>query len=585
MKHLSLALLIFLLAITLVSCNGTSGPTPPADVTTEAPETEAPLVPIDLIKDGVANYTIIRSDTADSNTLQKTTLFMQNLAKYTGVTPMISTDWIRKGEEHDPNTLEILIGDTNYKESAEAMEGLPYGNYVVKKIGNKLVINAWSAKALNRAITLLITDITKHATEGNYSLPGDVLLTGAELEELNLLPYYEGAKLKSIYPSGNDNQLLLFSDTDMDEFNAYLGVLEKNGFTLYTDNEITNNKFTTYISDDYVISAGYYGYNNEARIILEPRTTLPILAEENKYENVTQPKFAMLGLEYDSGEGYNSQNGQCFIWQLSDGSFIVVDGGFNRAVDHRQILKFMQDNAPDPKNITIAAWIITHAHGDHYGAFSGFSASYSKHINLELIVVNFLSDEARKMDKMEEGGGYIYVTQYADDYKNCQLLQAHVGQKLHIRDAEIEFLYTIESYVPRSLDNYFNTTSLVFTVDIAGQRFLVTGDAGNDACAIISQMYGDYLKSDFVQAAHHGYQVSIPNNNTAGVKKVYELAAAPVVLWPVGEHDFPGMMQRPQSSYLQLLQTTKEIFVAGDNKLTLNLPYTVGTSGQESILK
>ena len=585
MKHLSLALLIFLLVITLVSCNGTPDPTPPSDVTTEAPETEAPIVPIDLIKDGVANYTIIRGEYADESTVKASTLFMQSLANYAGVSLPISTDWIRKGEEHDPNTLEVLIGNTNYKESTEALEGVPYGNYVVKKIGNKLVINAWSTKGLNRAITLLINDMTKNATEGNYSLPGDILLSDVEQKELNIVPFYEGAQLETIYPSGNDSQLFLFSDTDMNEFNAYLGVIEKNGFTLYTDNEVTNNKFATYINDDYVITAGYYGYNNEARIILEPRKALPILEEENTYEVVTQPKFAMLGLEYDSGEGYNSQNGQCFIWQLSDGSFIVVDGGFNRSIDHRQILKFMQDNAPDPKNITIAAWIITHAHGDHYGAFAGFSAAYSKHVNLELIVVNFLSDEGRQMDDMTEGAGYIYVTQYEKSYKNCQLLQAHVGQKLYIRDAEIEFLYTIESFVPRSLDNYFNTTSLVFTVDIADQRFLVTGDAGNDACAIISQMYGDYLKSDYVQAAHHGYQVSIPNNNTAGVKKVYELAAAPVVLWPVGEHDFPGMMGRPQSSYLQNLETTKEIFVAGDNKIVLPLPYTVGTSGQESILK
>lgn len=585
MKHLSLALLIFLLVITLVSCTGTSAPTPPADVTTEVPETEAPIVPIDLIKDGVANYTVIRGEEADSNTVQKTTLLMQNLAKYTGVSPMISTDWIRKGEEHDPNTLEILVGNTNYKESAEALEGLPYGNYVVKKVGNKLVINAWSSKALNRAITLLITDITKNATEGNYSLPGDILLTGAEQEELNLVPYYEGAQLETVYPSGNNNQLLLFSDTDMAEFNTYLGEIEKKGFTLYTDNEVVGNKFATYINDEYVVTAGYYKHNNEARVIIEPRTTLPILAEENKYEKVTEPKFALLGLEYDSGEGYNSQNGQCFVWQLSDGSFIVVDGGFNRSVDARQILKFMQENAPDPKNINIAAWIITHAHGDHYGAFANFSANYGKHINLELIIANFLSDEAREMDDMAEGGGYVYVLQHEKSYPNCQYLEAHTGQKLHIRDAEIEILYTIESYVPRSLDNYFNTTSLVFTVDIAGQRFLVTGDAGNDACAIIAGMYGDYLKSDYVQAAHHGYQVSIPNNNVAGVKKVYELAAAPVVLWPVGEKDFVTMINRPQSKYLQDLPTTKEIFVAGANKITLNLPYTVGTSGQKSVLK
>ena len=585
MKRFLLLLLTLLLAATvLIACNDA----PISDdisETTEAPETEAILTDIDVIKDGVANYIIVRSEDADETTVNAATVLLQYLAKQTGVSPKITTDWIKKGEEHDPNTLEILVGNTNYKESAEALEGLAYGDYIIKKVGNKLVINAWAPKALERAITLLVSNIKENATEGNFSLPGDILITGAEQEELNVLPLYEKATLSSIYPSGNDSQLLLFSDTDVNEYNTYLQAIEQKGFSLYTSNDITDNKFATYINDQYLLSVGYYDYNNEVRVIIEPKTTLPGLEAENQYEKVTEPKFAQLGLEYDSGENYLSQNGQCGVWQLSDGRFIVVDGGFGRSIDASQILNFMQKNAPDRKNIVIAAWIITHAHGDHYGAFAQFNAQYSKYVTLERIIVNFLSDEGREMDNMTEGGGYVYVLQYADHYENCEVIQAHVGQKFFIADAEIEILYTIESFLPRSLDNYFNTTSLVFTVDIAGQRFLITGDASNDSCAIISAMYGDYLKSDFIQVAHHGYQVSIANNTSAGVQKLYSLAAAPVVLWPVGDKDYASMEKRPQSKYLQDLESTTEIFVAGARKITLLLPYTVGTSGYESILK
>ena len=44
-------------------------------------------------------------------------------------------------------------------------------------------------------------------------------------------------------------------------------------------------------------------------------------------------------------------------------------------------------------------------------------------------------------------------------------------------------------------------------------------------------------------------------------------------------------MQRAYSAHLVNLESTKEIFVAGSRVIRLMLPYTVGTSGYESILK
>ena len=45
------------------------------------------------------------------------------------------------------------------------------------------------------------------------------------------------------------------------------------------------------------------------------------------------------------------------------------------------------------------------------------------------------------------------------------------------------------------------------------------------------------------------------------------------------------MNDRAASRHLIELDSTKEIFVAGDRIIRLLLPYTAGTSGQESILK
>lgn len=130
---------------------------------------------------------------------------------------------------------------------------------------------------------------------------------------------------------------------------------------------------------------------------------------------------------------------------------------------------------------------------------------------------------------------------------------------------------------------YFNTSSVVFTLNIAGQQFLILGDASNDALTIVSSMYGDYLKSDFIQTAHHGYTTG--SSAYSGVTKTYTLTAAPVVLWPVGAKDYAGMSSRAYDAHLQNLETTKEIIVAGARDVSFKLPYTYGSSGATTILK
>ena len=96
-------------------------------------------------------------------------------------------------------------------------------------------------------------------------------------------------------------------------------------------------------------------------------------------------------------------------------------------------------------------------------------------------------------------------------------------------------------------------------------------------------MYGDYLKADFVQTAHHGYTTGTSAYN--GVTGVYTKSASPVVIWPIGMKDYAGLHTRAYNAHLQNLPTTTEIIVAGAREVRFQLPYTFGTSGFETILK
>ncbi len=577
-------LLALILALLLVGCN-LPPQTPPDISTTDTPSTTAPAAQgLAIVTDGVANYRIIRGEKATDKITDEVIRVRKMIGDATGATPEIATDWVKKGSEHDHAALEILVGPTTYSESTEALEGLPYGDYIIAQVGNKLVINAWSAESLQDACNSFRNLIRDYRENDDLVLPANLRITGTGNKLINQLPDFESGMVSTIYDAGNNTWLLIFEDTTPDAYSSYLQKLASTGYTLYAENDITDNHFATYINDEYTVNAGYYAYEKAIRLTVEPRNALPPRAEDISYENKVQPSVTQFGLAYPGRDGETiAANGQGQAFQLSDGSFIIVDGGLKRDVDAKQIYEYLYANAPDPNQITIAAWIITHAHGDHTGAYEIFTRDYASKVNLELLICNFPSQKAKVESGQEDAApSGDRIPSSISSYPGAKIIKAHVGQEYFLRDAKVEILYTLESFVPAEFDQY-NTCSLVFKVALAGQTFLMLGDATQDACRITYSMYGDYLKSDFVQTAHHGFGVG--SSVYTGVTSVYTAAAAPVVLWPCADHAFDTMNDRAASRHLIELDSTKEIFVAGNRITRLMLPYTVGTSGQESILK
>ena len=576
-NRMKFTLLGLLLALLLISCQ-TPTPTPPDDTTTEAVTTDAAPTGLEVVKDGIANYRVVRGEETEQAVIDAALQVRNLINDATGVLPDIATDWVKKGAEYDHTSLEILVGPTAYSESAKALEGLAYGDYIITKVDNKIVVNAWDMGSLDTACNEFRNLVRKNAKVGNLTLPADLNVIGTGNKLINQLPIFENGTLSTIYNAGCDTELVIFGETTPDAYSAYLQKLKSAGYTLYAENQITDNHFATYINDAYVINAGYYAYEKAVRVTIEPRAALPAPESENVYEKKIQPSVAQLGCEFPDSNGALVLNGQSDIIQLSDGSYIVIDGGCKRDVEAKMLYDYMYENAPDPRNITIAAWIFTHGHGDHTGGYEIFTKNYASKVKLELLIGNF-PDRA-----VLTGGGAPSgdrIPSSTSSYPGSKWIQAHVGQVFYLRDATVEILYTLESYAPGDLA-WYNTSSLIFTVELAGQTINFLGDASNDSCKIVYDMYGEYLKADFVQAAHHGNGTG--SSYYSGVTSVYTASAAPIVLWPLGESAFPNMYQRAYSAHLIDLDSTKEIFVAGARVVRLMLPYTAGTSGFESII-
>lgn len=164
-------MLILCAALLLASCSGGN-----ADTSSEPPasdEVTEPVVEnITFIADGATEYKLIRSSNA-SDTVTDAFIKLRGAINDTyGVQITLGDDFEKPGA--DPSArhpYEIVIGDTNRGESAEAVEGISYSDTVIAVIGNRLVISGGNDDATARAVDIFIE---KYMTGDSLSLPSNL---------------------------------------------------------------------------------------------------------------------------------------------------------------------------------------------------------------------------------------------------------------------------------------------------------------------------------------------------------------------------------------------------------------------------
>ena len=597
-KYLISILAVMLMFTMLCACGteqGNEAETSVSEDTTVATTTEsvAEATPIQIVADGKAIYNVIRDEDAETSAVvvSQARSVLTKIKNLTGVSPKLETDWVKRGSELDSTKYEILVGVTDYPETKEVMSSLGYGEWAIRVIGNKIVLFGFSDTTMSRAIARF-----NNLLEKNVSADGkSITLTADQLnyqeqydDQMSALPLYEGGVFSSFYKAGNNVDEIIIAETNLEEYQAYLKKLEEKGFTCYTTHQITENHFATYTNAAYTVTAGYYDYETSARILIEPLAPAVGLESENIYTPVTTSQITMLGMEFKNNDGTYTSNGLSVLIRLTDGRFIVVDGGFNREKHATELMRHLKEQSADyaksMKDITIAAWIVTHPHGDHdgmlYGKYSNFMG-----ITVERVLANFLSEsELSKADNSDSVGGnwgsgegfeYAKVLTAAKALK-ATVHQVHVGQVFWFADLKMEVLYTIESFGPK-VCNALNTTSIVLRMEFGGDTvYLSTGDATGNGMQICTKMYGDYLQSDIVQVCHHGYSTW---GNDSGMIKAYETINAPTVLWPQGMAHYPSHKEKAYNAVLFKVPNYKEVYVSGaeGDSIILSIPYTIGT--------
>ena len=316
------------------------------------------------------------------------------------------------------------------------------------------------------------------------------------------------------YQCGNKNELFYYTNAKKEEIASYISKLESVGYTLEQETYLNGNLFASLIAKEGLIHIKHSAHDNSAKILYDPLCENVYKPSEKDCERVTKTVLSVLPLDYSHRE-ITDANGMAFVITLEDGRFIIIDGGYGEYVsggekkasqDAYLLYEYLRcENKSTDGKIKIAAWIITHPHEDHYGAFVKFSELYAKDVSVEYFIYNhgdpstyskqYPADQflAEKMPKI-----------IASCYKDSKVIKPHEGQILSFCDTEITVLHTHESCIPH-FEPAPNDTSLVLRLTRNGKSVLFMADCDESVSALLVKNYGDFLKSDVLQINHHGY--------------------------------------------------------------------------------
>ena len=255
-KRYLTAIITLLLSVAILcgfaSCNNGTTPDVTTDVTTTEGTNDVEQSPnLDLVKDGVAQFKIIRSDTMDPSMTPYVSKLGAEITELTGAQIVYTTDYVKRGEtrsEADDKIPAILIGETNYSASVALNDSVTtYNGFHIEIVGDQLVVMAHDATGLGAAVSVfsnVLEDYTD-AKAKNLSLPRDYSYHYNAKNALGNVPVCSLGIFDSLTDCGDRAQMVINRSVKEADFHAYVDTVVAAGLTKYAENKIGNNLFAT----------------------------------------------------------------------------------------------------------------------------------------------------------------------------------------------------------------------------------------------------------------------------------------------------------------------------------------------------
>ena len=482
-----------------------------------------------LVYDGKAQYEIVYGN-VKSSVKDKGNELISFIKSTCGVSS------VTIGSSYNASKNQILIGTSGFIETTKALKNIKANEYTVSKIGNKIVVAGKSDDNTILAIEAfkkVIEDAKSTNTKkGSYTISMPNAVINGHCASLDDIPRFTGATYSTTYPSGTGIKQLYYTSANASKISEYVATLESLGYKKTEDNSLNGNRFVTCYGANGLIHISYLNHNKTLSVILDSLQGSVYKDTEPTYTKVTDTTLAVMSLNYDSGD--TDASGMSYVVTLEDGRYVVFDGGYRNKNSSKKdaniLYNYMKSNnkRKDGK-IVIAAWIFTHDHSDHHGAFTEFAIDYSSKTELQYYVQNF-GDKSRYNQQpsgwLDTGIPGDLIANY---YKNAKKIVPHTGQKLTFCNTTFEIMSSQESHVPNKME-WVNDASLIIRMNANGVKALFLADAEAQTTKLLLNMYGSTLKSDIMQIAHHGY--------SGGSVDLYKKIDPDWSLWPTNQTSF-----------------------------------------------
>lgn len=188
---------------------------------------------------------------------------------------------------------------------------------------------------------------------------------------------------------------------------------------------------------------------------------------------------------------------QSMIYVITDwdGHLIIVDGGWKE--DAEGLLNLILDHGG-----RVDAWIITHPHPDHVGAFNEVYASGQVEIGTIYTVpmdYETYKNKANWWDVFEIYDEFVNLTTGADN-----IVYLEEGDEIDLFGLKMEVFHSFDMEEMAEDTDPCNNGGMIFKLSAKRDSILFLSDVGAAYSAKLLERWGDNLAADYVQMGHHG---------------------------------------------------------------------------------
>ena len=349
------------------------------------------------------------------------------------------------------------------------------------------------------------------------------------------------------FDSTFDSEMEIYTNVKSSEL--FTAPLVADGYKILDVTMIEGAKFETILlqKGTSLVTLYWFAESGDLRIAydtIQESATAPLSPNEETGKG--EVIVAQIGVDVPEPGNQNSTEnnpniGLCYIFKLSNGHAIIIDGGFYYQSNADNIYKSLVslDIAKDSNGkYVVEAWIFTHGHGDHNGATAFFFPSYSQKVDVK----NFVYQLPTNKEISPTGAGYAGEEAFHElcktTYPNANYINPRTGLTYYFGNAEVDMFHTpdfIWSHTDPIPD--YNDSGIIFRVTGGGvEGALFMGDSGeHPSTATVKNYDASAFNSNIVQISHHGLNTQINEGHEwRNMKVIYEGATAEYAFLPMG---------------------------------------------------